>query len=431
MTVVVVILATCILLEAFFSGAEIALVSADKVKLRHYAEEVGRAGPRLGRSLREKAAARRGKLILDFLEDPGVLISTSLVGTNICVVLSTVVATLAFTAQYPRHAELLSLAVMTPLVLVFGEIVPKSLFQNYADTITPRAIYALWFFRFLFYPFVAMGGWLSNLMYRILGLDQQQKSPMSREELSLLIRLPSPEGEDRITPDERRMVTRIFEFKETDVEQIMIHLSEVTALPDDATMEEMAREISDKSHTRLPIYSERLDNIVGVVHAFEVLRASRDQKLADLCRPPIFVPESQLAIDTLMRLQREGQGMAVVVDEYGGATGVVTIEDILEEIVGFIDDEYDADERELIIKEPQGTYKVKGRTEVERVNQTLKLNLPEDDEDYESIAGLILDQLKRIPEVGEEVVINGVTLLVTRATRRSIEEVRIRPGKKK
>ena len=122
--------------------------------------------------------------------------------------------------------------------------------------------------------------------------------------------------------------------------------------------------------------------------------------------------------------------MAVVVDEYGGATGVVTIEDILEEIVGFIDDEYDSDERELIIKEPQGTYRVMGRTEVERVNQTLKLTLPEDDEDYESIAGLVLDRLRRIPEVGEEVVINKTTLLVTRATKRSIEEVRIRPGKK-
>ena len=415
MTLVVIILVTCILLEAFFSGAEIALVSADKVKLRHHAEESG----------------RRSKIILDFLEDPGVLISTSLVGTNICVVLSTVVATLAFTATYPRHAELLSLAVMTPLVLIFGEIVPKSLFQNYADAVTPRAIHALWLFRFVFYPFVAMGGWLSRLMYRALGLDHEQKPPMSREELSLLIRLPSPEGEDRITPDERRMVTRIFEFKETDVEQIMIHLSEVTALSEEATLEEVAREITVESYTRLPIYRERLDNIVGVVHAFDVLRAEGDQKLIDLCRPPIYVPESQLAIDTLMRLQREGQGMAVVVDEYGGATGVVTIEDILEEIVGFIDDEYDSDERELIVKEPQGTYKVKGRAEVKRVNQVLKIELPEEDEEYESVAGLLLDRLRRIPDVGQEVVINGVTLLVTRATRRSIEEVRIRPGKSK
>ncbi len=415
MTVMVVVLVSCILMEAFFSGVEIALVSADKVKLRHHAEESG----------------RRSKVILDFLEDPGELISTSLVGTNICVVLSTVVATLAFSAHYPRHAELLSLAVMAPLVLVFGEIVPKSLFQNYADAVTPRAIYLLWFFRFLFYPFVAVGIWLSERMYRVLGLEQEQQSPMSREELSLLIRLPSPEGEDRITPDERQMVSRIFEFKETDVEQIMIHLSEVTALSEGASLEEVAREISDKRHTRLPVYRERLDNIVGIVHAFEVLRAGKDQILEDLCRPPIFVPESQLAIDTLMRLQREGQGMAVVVDEYGGATGVVTIEDILEEIVGFIDDEYDKEERELIVREPQGTFRVMGRCEVERLNQTLKLNLPEDDEEYESIAGLILDRLKRIPRVGEEVVIHNVTLLVTRATLRSIEEVRVRPGKSK
>ena len=413
MTVVITILVLCILMEAFFSGAEIGLVSADKVKLRHHAEEAG----------------RRGKIILEFLEDPGQLISTSLVGTNICVVLSTVVATLAFTSAYPRHAELLSLAVMAPLVLVFGEIVPKSLFQNYADAVTPRAIYILWLFRFLFYPFVAVGNLLSKLMYRVLGLDQQDKSPMSREELSLLIRLPSPEGADRITPEERRMVSRIFEFKETDVEQVMIHLSEVTALPETATLEEAAEEIADKRHTRLPIYRERLDNIVGIVHAFEVLRAGGEQ-LSELCRPAIFVPESQLAVDTLMRLQREGQGMAVVVDEYGGATGVVTIEDILEEIVGFIDDEYDGEERELIVAEPGGTFRIEGKTEVARINLGLKLSLPLD-EDYESIAGLLLDRFRRIPEPGEEVIINGVSVTVIKATPRSIDEVRLRPGKKK
>ena len=407
MTVVITILVLCILMEAFFSGAEIGLVSADKVKLRHHAEEAG----------------RRGKIILEFLEDPGQLISTSLVGTNICVVLSTVVATLAFTSAYPRHAELLSLAVMAPLVLVFGEIVPKSLFQNYADAVTPRAIYILWLFRFLFYPFVAVGNLLSKLMYRVLGLDQQDKSPMSREELSLLIRLPSPEGADRITPEERRMVSRIFEFKETDVEQVMIHLSEVTALPETATLEEAAEEIADKRHTRLPFYRERLDNIVGIVHAFEVLRAGGEQ-LSELCRPAIFVPESQLAVDTLMRLQREGQGMAVVVDEYGGATGVVTIEDILEEVVGEIDDEYDQGERRRIRQEPGGTFLIAGRAEVERINETCKVDLPLE-EDYETIAGLILDRLERIPRVGETVTLRGIKLKVIAATPRSIEQIRL------
>lgn len=415
MTIVLVILGLCILFEAFFSGAEIALVAADKVKLRHRAEE---------------EAGRPAKLILGFLDDPGELISTALVGTNICVVLSTVVATLTLMQWFPKQAELISLAVMAPLVLIFGEIVPKSLFQNYADAIAPRAITMLWLFRFLFFPFVVTGTALSNALLRALGLDRQDKAQMSREELSLLIKLPSAEGENRITPDERKMVTRIFEFRSTTVEQVMLHLSEVAALPGTASLAEVAQMIKDKRHTRIPLYEDRVDNIVGIIHAFDVLRAGRDASPLELSNQPIFVPESQPAVNTLMRLKQEGQGMAVVVDEYGGATGVVTIEDILEEVVGEIEDEYDMDDRQMIFPESAGTFRVLGRTPIDRVNETLKVNLPQD-EDFESIAGLILDQIKRIPRVGAEVHIAGLTLVISKASERSIDEVRIRLGWKK
>jgi len=413
-TVAALILGTCILCEAFFSGAEIALITADKVKLRHRAEN----------------ATRRQRAILSFLENPGELISTSLVGTSICVVLSTVIATLTFVQRFPGQAELLSLAVMTPLILIFGEIVPKSIFQNYADRLAPAAIRALWVFRTLFYPVIALGSWLSNLLLRMLGLEQENRALMTREELSLLLRLPGREGADRITADERRMVSRIFDFKETTVDDVMLPLSEVTAMPVTATLDEVAEEIADKQHTRLPLYRERLDQIVGIVHAFDVLRAKGNEQVCDLCRPAIFVPESQPAVDTLVRLQREGQQLAVVVDEYGGATGIVTVEDILEEIVGEIDDEYDEAERDLIVREPAGTWRVVGKTPVARVNEVLKTSLPIG-EDYETIAGLILDRVKRIPEVGETVTVDTVTLTITRSTERSIEEVRVRVAKKK
>ncbi len=412
MIAVALFLGLCILLEAFFSGAEIALVSADKVKLRVLAEET---------------PGRRGQLISDFVDDPTSLISTSLVGTNICVVLSTVVATLTFMRWYPGQAELLSLAVMAPLVLIFGEIVPKSLFQNYADQVAPRAIFLLWLCRFLFYPFVAAGTALSNLLFRALGLDQEESLQISRKELRLLIRLPSAEGEDRITPDERKMVTRLFDFRETTVEQVMVRLSEVVALPVDASPADLAREIADRRHTRIPVYEERLDNIVGIIHSFDLLRAEPGGATRDLYRPAIYVPEGQPVMNTLMRLKREGQGMAVVVDEYGGATGVITIEDIVEEVVGEIEDEYDLADRDVIFPESAGVYRVAGRATIERVNNALKLDLPLGEE-YESVAGLILDQLKRIPKVGEEVVVGGVRLVISKASERAIDEVRIRLG---
>jgi putative hemolysin len=276
---------------------------------------------------------------------------------------------------------------------------------------------------------VAVGSAFSGLLLRIFGLDRQQ-SVMTREELGLLLKLPSVKGEDRITAEEKKMVTRIFEFKDTTVEDVMLPLSEVTALPVSASLEDVALEIADKRHTRLPIYEERLDQIVGIIHAFEVLRASGGESLSDLSRPAIFVPESQPAVDTLVRLQREGQGMAVVVDEYGGATGVITIEDILEEIVGEIEDEYDEAEAQLIKRQPDGSFCIEARAPVERINDELKLHLPLD-EDYESLAGLILDHVKRIPSAGEEIIIGRVTLTVMRATERSVDEVRLRIGRKR
>lgn len=414
MMLAAIILGLCILFEGFFSGAEIALISADKVKLRYRAEGDG----------------RKEKVILAFLDNPGDLISTSLIGTNICVVLSSVVATLTFLQRFPQEAELLSLLLMTPLVLIFGEIIPKSIFQHYADRIAPKAIYALWFFRLLFYPMVAVGGWFSGRFLHLFGLDKTQRPPMSRHELSLLIKLPSRDGADRITADERRMVTRLFNFKDTTVVDVMLPLSEVTAMPITATLEEVAQEIAEKQHTRIPLYEERVDKIIGIIHAFDVLRAKGKENVCDLCRPAIFVPESQLAVDTLLRLQREGQGIAVVVDEYGGATGVITIEDILEEIVGEIDDEYDEAEPDLISRESDGTYRILGKTPVARLNEALKTAFPLGD-DYESVAGLILDRIKRIPRGGEAINFDGGTFWVTKATERSIDEVRLRLGKRK
>jgi CBS domain containing-hemolysin-like protein len=406
-TVAALILGTCILCEAFFSGAEIALITADKVKLRHRAEN----------------ATRRQRAILSFLEDPGELISTSLVGTSICVVLSTVIATLTFVQRFPGQAELLSLAVMTPLILIFGEIVPKSIFQNYADRLAPAAIRALWVFRTLFYPVIALGSWLSNLLLRMLGLEES-RALMTREELSLLLRLPGRDGADRITADERRMVSRIFDFKETTVDDVMLPLSEVTAMPVTATLDEVAEEIADKQHTRLPLYRERLDQIVGIVHAFDVLRAKGNEQVCDLCRPAIFVPESQPAVDTLVRLQREGQQLAVVVDEYGGATGIVTVEDILEEIVGEIADEHDEAFTDGIRMTSPDACEALAHVRIAVVNDRLDLHLPEE-EDFETIGGFVFHRFGRIPEVGERIESHGASLEVLAATRRRIDLVRV------
>lgn len=407
MTLAVLIIAASLLFEAFFSGSELALISANRVLLRKRGEEGGKLG----------------RAILRFVEDPGPLISTTLVGTNICVVLSTVVTTLLLLPRYPDQAELLSLAVMAPLVLVFGEIVPKSLFQHYADRLAPRLIGIFSALRIAFYPVVLLGTLLSRAALRLLRIDAEPRV-MSREELKLLITLPSRGGDDRITVEEKQMISRIFEFSEKTVGDVMLPLSEITAMVISETVPRVAAKIAETRHTRIPLYRERLDQIVGIVHAFDVLRAAESDDLPSLCRPAIFVPANQPAVDTLVRLQREGQGMAIVVDEYGGAIGAVTIEDILEEIVGEIADEYDREPHELIRRGTDGTLIVKGRASVENLNDFAGIDLPVH-EDYETVAGLVLDQLKVIPKAGRQVALGDAVITVTEVTDRAVEEVRV------
>jgi len=258
---------------------------------------------------------------------------------------------------------------------------------------------------------------------RVLRIEEH-RAVITREELELLLRAPTAEGE--ITEGERRMITRIFDFGETTVYDVMVPLSEVFALPDDASLDEAVREVQEKRHTRIPVYRERVDQIVGVVHSFDLLKAgARTGSVGELAKPGIYVPEGQAAIDLLVRLQRERQGMAVVVDEYGGAIGIVTIEDILEEIVGEIEDEYDTVGPSPIRQEGPGLYRVQGRTSIAQVNQATRAQLPEG-EDYETVAGLLLDRLKRIPREGETVRVGNAVITIVGASERTIEEVRIK-----
>jgi CBS domain containing-hemolysin-like protein len=178
------------------------------------------------------------------------------------------------------------------------------------------------------------------------------------------------------------------------------------------------------------VYRERVDRIVGTVHAFDILKAGRsDQKIAMLARAPIFVPGNQPAVDLLVELQRARQGMAIVVDEYGGAVGIATIEDILEEIVGEIEDEHDV-AAQNIRKEAEGVWRVSARTAVREVNRQLRLELPEGEE-YESMAGLVLEKLRHIPREGESVRFGNVLVKVVKANERAVEEVQVRLGKRR
>jgi putative hemolysin len=403
----------CLLFEMFFAAAEISVIACDRLAMRKAALEGERAA----------------RLIERFLENKQRLLATTLAGTQLAVVASTVVMTYALHHHYPHRAELWLFGGLTPILVVFGEIVPKTLAQQHADAMARLLAYPLWLAETVFSPLVGLLAAFSSWLMRSLGVAERKI--VTREELELLLTgLSSQSRGSEITEGERRMISNIFDFTNTTVADVMVPLSDVAALPEDADLRTAAGEIEEKQYTRFPVYRERIDRMVGTVHAFDVLKAGdMNAKVGSIARAPIFVPRSQAAVDLLVELQRARQGMAIVVDEYGGAVGITTVEDILEEVVGEIEDEHD-DAPPKLRKEAEGIWRVSARTSVTEINRQLRLELPEG-EDYESIAGLLLDKLKHIPREGESVRFGGALLKVTRASERAVEEIQIRLGRRR
>ncbi len=398
----------CVCIEAFFSGSEIALVSVNRARLRQRAEEG---------DVRAAMAER-------FLQRPEVLLATTLMGTNTATVTFSVTVALALVVGDSGSSELLAIALVTPMTLIFGEVVPKTLFQQHADRIVSHIIVPLRVASVLLRPAVWLMSGFAGAMTRLLG-TKGERAFVTRDELALLIEAEAAEGSE-ITQEERDMIAGVLELSAATVADVMVPLSEVTALPQETVLAEAAGEVGDKQHSRMPVYRARVDDIIGMVHVFDLLQAgpsARDKTVGEVARPCMFVPESMPAVDLLVELQAAGNHIAVVVDEYGGAVGIVTVEDILEEIVGEIDDEYDRGPSPVRQERP-GVWRVEARTSLDRVSEELGIELPES-EDYETVAGLVLEQFRRIPEPGESFVIGAVTVRVIAATDRAVEVVQI------
>ncbi|HSV66591.1 MAG TPA: hemolysin family protein, partial [Mycobacteriales bacterium] len=244
-----------------------------------------------------------------------------------------------------------------------------------------------------------------------------ERKLVTREDLELMLKGPATaKAGGEITEGERKMISRIFEFTDTTVHDVMVPLSDVVALSEDTDLDVASREVEDKQYTRFPVYKERIDRIVGTVHAFDVLKAGKaHSKVGLIARAPIFVPTSQPAVDLLVELQRARQGMAIVVDEYGGAVGIATIEDILEEIVGEITDEYDV-ERPPVEWLDTDTARVTSRLSVQDLAGLFDVALPNGE--VETVAGLLAHLLGRVPIPGAEVEVGGLRLVAESATGR-------------
>lgn len=398
----------CLLAEGFFSGSEIGVVSADRVKLRHAAAK----------------GSRGASLALQMLDRPEWLLSTTLVGTNIAVVTNTTMATALMIELFGEGGSWLAVVLVAPLIWVFGEIVPKSVYQQRADTITPRVIFPLRLCFYLFFPVIVVFSGITRMIARLLGDKTGEHNPFTlREEIFMLMQMSSDGGDIQL--HEKTMIRRLFDFEETTVREVMMPLIDVVGVEENATCADAIRVARQYSHKRLPVYAGRVDRIVGVLDTLELLGVAPELSIRPFTRPADYVPGSKSIQSLLQDMQREHQLLAVVVDEFGGAEGIVTLEDIVEEIVEDITDEYDTHEKltQWVRKLGERDYLVSGRIDAGSFAENLGFSLPAGQ--YASLAGFLLERVRDVPPPGTVVRYNKVTFTVRRATARTIEEVRV------
>lgn len=399
-----------LLCEGFFSGAEIALLAADKLTLKKQAQQ-GLWGARAA---------------LDLVHHPERVLAATLCMTSLCVIGTSSLIVAYFIAMNFKNPDLLAVLTTSPLVVLLGELVPKMLYQRNASKVArwvaPPVRGVFWI---LFPVTRGLSAYMTRLSKFIGPIEEMLvgKHKTTREEIRSILSYTRRETE--IKSSEKRMIKRIFDFQDTEAKNALIPLVRVDAIEDAATVQEALQHFARHRHSRMPVYSERIDNIIGILECADLLRAS------DLTLPirnhitsAHYVAETQSLEDVIREMSREDDEMAVVVDEYGGAVGILTFEDIVEEIVGEISDEYDSDARpyrEL----SDSTWLVQARMEIQQINDSLKLELPQGD--YETLSGFLLQQFGRIPEARDELYFTTpagtLKFAIRKASQRHIETV--------
>lgn len=404
----VVLFIAALLFSGFFSSSEVALISITRAKV-HALQSQGRKGAKALDTLKRSTDAIQ---------------ITTLIGSTIANVAVASLATAIGITLYGNLGIAVGLVVAAVLVLVFGEIGPKMYASRYTEELALRVSRPILFFSKLLYPVL----WVTDRIEQQFAFRPGVTEPVvTEEEIKEWIDVGEEEG--TIEEEERDMLYSVLRFGDTTAREVMTPRVDVVMIEDTATLESALAIFNETGFSRIPVYHEQIDNIVGLLNVKDVFSAVFRQQtsatIRDLMYEPYFIPESKKIDELLKELQVKKQHMAVVLDEYGSFAGIVTVEDMLEELVGEILDEFDEEEPEVQQLE-EGIYLVDARTWVEHLNEDLDLNLPLMDT-YESIGGLVIERLGHIPRRGEVVKIeeSNVTLVVMQMRGRRIVKVKL------
>lgn len=393
-------------LSAFFSSAETALTTVNKIRIRNLAE----AG--------DKSAVTLTKV----LEDQGKMLSAILVGNNVVNLTASSMSTTLAMNIWSNKAVGIATGILTLVILVFGEISPKTISTLYSEKISLKYAKIIYLFMTVMTPVIYAVNVLSSGFLRLVHVDPNRKQEaITEDELRTIVEVSHEEGV--IESEEKKIINNVFDFGDSVAKDIMVPRIDMAMVEVGATYDELIDIFREEKYTRMPVYEETTDNVIGIINMKDVLLIDRNEEfhVRDLLREPLYTYEYKNTAELMVEMRQTSNNMIIVLDEYGATAGMITLEDLLEEIVGEIRDEYDEDEEQELVEVGPGEYVVEGSMKLDDLNDQLDLEL--ESEDYDSIGGLIIGQLDRLPEEGESVVCEGIRLVVDRLDKNRIDRV--------
>lgn len=404
-----VIILILLLLSAFFSSSETALTTVSSIKLRALADE----------------GNKKAKKVLNTIKDSSKLLSTILIGNNIVNIYASSLTTTLCTSLFGSKAIGIATGVLTLLVLIFGEITPKTLATQYSLQMSMFAAYPISWLMVILTPVIFLLNLLTGGIFKLLHVDPSaKKASITEAELRTIVNVSHEEGV--IEPEEKFMISNVVDFGNALSKDIMIPRADVVCADANSTYEELVDIFKSETYTRIPIYEDTKENIIGILNIkdlffYRELLDIRYFDLRSIIRKPLFVYEYQKTSQIFSEMKTLADSMAIVLDEYGQASGIITMEDLIEEIVGDIRDEYDDNENDLIHDLGNRSYDIDASIKLDDLNDKLHTNFQS--EDYDSLAGFIIELLDKIPATGEEAFCKDAHFKVTKVEKNRIERV--------
>ena len=399
-----------ILLSAFFSSAETAMTTVNRIRIQALMEQ----------------GDKRAIILDKVISNSSKMLSTILIGNNIVnISASSLVTTLTIQVLGNVYVGAATGA-LTLIILLFGEITPKTLASLHAEKIALSYAKIIYFLTIILTPVVFIVGKLANGVMYLLRVDPNAKAnPMTEHELRTLVNVSQEDGV--IEREEKQMIYNVFDFGDSTAKDVMIPRIDMTFVDINATYNELMEIFREDMHTRFPVYEENTDNIIGIINIKDLILYPKNQEFSiqNILREPYFTYEYKRTADLMVEMRKASVNLAIVLDEYGSTAGLVTLEDLLEEIVGEIRDEYDEDEEEDLKEiQPGKEYIALGSAKLDDINEALSIHL--ESEDYDSVGGYIIEQLDSLPSQGQSVTLeNGIRLVVDELDKNRIEAVHI------